>query len=181
MRNQDTTVRCICKDFKCKSIGSSLTLYAVVDLIRMISKNSVRFTVGVLLLFTSVIFVASSCKKDDTEDIAQYYVDFTIFINEPAYINLNAIGGWMYINAGTKGIIIYRRSQTEFTALERNCTYDPNASCSIVEVLSGISAIDSCCTSRFSIFDGSVMNGPATRPLYQYRTTFDGVALRVFN
>jgi len=87
----------------------------------------------------------------------------------------------MYVNAGTKGIIIYRKSTTEFTASERNCTYDPNASCSIVEVLSGISAIDSCCTSRFSIFDGSVINGPATKPLYQYRTLFDGNALRVYN
>jgi nitrite reductase/ring-hydroxylating ferredoxin subunit len=147
----------------------------------MKSGKSFLFTLTVAFLFTSVIFFASSCKKDDTDDIAQYYVDFTIFINEPAYINLNAVGGWMYINAGTKGIIIYRRSQTEFTALERNCTYDPNAACSLVEVLSGISAVDSCCTSRFSIFDGSVINGPATRPLYQYRTTFDGVALRVFN
>jgi nitrite reductase/ring-hydroxylating ferredoxin subunit len=147
----------------------------------MTSSKSILFTGTVALLFASVVFFSSSCKKDDTDDIAQYYVDFTIFINEPAYINLNAIGGWMYINAGTKGIIIYRRTQTEFTALERNCTYDPNASCSIIEVLSGISAIDSCCTSRFSIFDGSVINGPATRPLYQYRTTFDGIALRVFN
>jgi hypothetical protein len=147
----------------------------------MTSSKSILFTGTVVLLFASVVFFSSSCKKDDTDDIAQYYVDFTIFINEPAYINLNAIGGWMYINAGTKGIIIYRRTQTEFTALERNCTYDPNASCSIIEVLSGISAIDSCCTSRFSIFDGSIINGPATRPLYQYRTTFDGIALRVFN
>ncbi len=147
----------------------------------MTSGKSILFTGTVALLFASVVFFSSSCKKDDTDDIAQYYVDFTIFINEPAYINLNAVGGWMYINAGTKGIIIYRRTQTEFTALERNCTYDPNASCSIIEVLSGISAIDSCCTSRFSIFDGSVINGPATRPLYQYRTTFDGIALRVFN
>jgi nitrite reductase/ring-hydroxylating ferredoxin subunit len=147
----------------------------------MNSGKSILFTGAVVLLFTSVVLFSSSCKKDETDDIAQYYVDFTIFINEPAYINLNAVGGWMYINAGTKGIIIYRRSQTEFTALERNCTYDPNASCSLIEVQSGISAIDSCCTSRFSIFDGSVLNGPATRPLYQYRTTFDGIALRVFN
>jgi len=147
----------------------------------MNSGKSILFTGAVVLLFTSVMLFSSSCKKDETDDIAQYYVDFTIFINEPAYINLNAVGGWMYINAGTKGIIIYRRSQTEFTALERNCTYDPNASCSLIEVQSGISAIDSCCTSRFSIFDGSVLNGPATRPLYQYRTTFDGIALRVFN
>ena len=132
-----------------------------------------------LLIISGILFHA--CKKDESADVAQNYVDFTLYINEPSNVALNAVGGWVYVNAGTKGIIIYRRSQVEFTALERNCTYDPNAACSIVEVLSGISSIDSCCNSRFSIYDGSVINGPATTPLYQYNTTFDGVALRVFN
>jgi len=133
----------------------------------------------IMLIFSAIIFQA--CKKDESSDVAQNYVDFTLYLNEPSNIALNAVGGWAYVNAGTKGIIIYRRSQVEFTALERNCTYDPNAACAIVDVLSGISSIDSCCSSRFSIYDGSVINGPATQPLYQYNTYYDGVALRVFN
>lgn len=131
-----------------------------------------------LVLF---LLLGNACDKDETNDIAQYYVDFTIYLNEPANVPLTVVGGWMYVNAGTKGIILYRRSTNEFTASERNCTYDPTASCAIVQVLSGISAIDSCCSSRFSIFDGSVINGPATRPLYQYKTLFNGNALRVYN
>lgn len=131
------------------------------------------------VLFLTGFF--SSCKKDEDNDVAQYHVDFTIYLNQPAFVNLNVVGGWIYYNAGTEGMIIYRRSTTEFTALERNCSYDPNASCSIVQVLSGITAIDSCCTSRFSIADGSVLNGPATQPLYQYRTQYDGQTLRVYN
>ncbi|MFM7054470.1 MAG: hypothetical protein ACKOKB_05935 [Bacteroidota bacterium] len=138
-------------------------------------KLSKVFILSLLFLFLG------SCSKDETNDIAQYYVDFTIYLNEPACVDLTVVGGWMYVNAGTKGVIIYRKSTTEFTASERNCTYDPTASCSIVQVLSGISAIDSCCSSRFSIFDGSVINGPATRPLYQYKTLYDGNALRVYN
>lgn len=128
----------------------------------------------------AVLLLIGSCKKDNN-DVAQNRVDYYLYINEPSNIALNAIGGWLYIPAGTKGIIVYRRAQNEFTALERNCTYDPNAACSLVKVLSGISAIDSCCSSRFSIFDGSVINGPATQPLYTYNTTFDGVTLRIFN
>jgi len=135
--------------------------------------------IALVLGLTALIFQA--CKKDESSDVAQNYVDFTLYLNEPSNIALNAVGGWAYVNAGTKGIIIYRRSQVEFTALERNCTYDPNAACAIVDVLSGISSIDSCCSSRFSIYDGSVINGPATQPLYQYNTYYDGVALRVFN
>jgi nitrite reductase/ring-hydroxylating ferredoxin subunit len=142
-------------------------------------KSLIPVIAGCILLVTGF---TTSCKKDnDSPDVAQNYVDYTLYINEPANIALNAVGGWMYVNAGTKGIIVYRRSQTEFTALERNCTYDPNASCSIVEVVSGITSIDSCCTSRFSIFDGSILNGPATQPLYQYNTYFDGTILRIYN
>lgn len=133
------------------------------------------------LLAFVIVISSSSCKKDEKNDVAQFYVDFTLYMNEPSNIALNSVGGWVYVNAGTKGIIIYRRAPSEFTALERNCTYDPNATCAIVQVLSGITSIDSCCTSRFSIFDGSVLNGPATQPLYQYRTFYDGNALRVSN
>ncbi len=139
------------------------------------------FRMVLFLIAISGLFFLASCKKDNTNDIAQNYVDYYLYINEPSNIALNAVGGWKYIPAGTKGIIVYRRSQNEFTALERNCTFDPNATCSLVEVLSGISSIDSCCTSRFSIYDGSVINGPATQPLYQYQTYFDGVTLRIFN
>lgn len=141
--------------------------------------TTTTFKITAFLLLTAFTF--SACKKDDKNDIAQNYVDFYLYINEPSNITLNAVGGWVYVAAGTKGIIVYRRSQSEFTALERNCSYDPSTTCSIVEVLSGISAIDSCCNSRFSIYDGSVINGPATQPLYQYNTTYDGSALRIYN
>ena len=137
-------------------------------------------TVAIAMLATIGLLTAT-CKKDDNPDVAQNYVDYTLYLSEPSNIALNAVGGWQYVNAGTKGIIVYRRSQNEFTALERNCTYDPNASCSIVEVVSGITSVDSCCTSKFSIYDGSVLNGPATQPLYQYNTFFDGNALRIYN
>jgi nitrite reductase/ring-hydroxylating ferredoxin subunit len=142
------------------------------------NKHSFKYLFALIALSS---YVVSSCKKDNTNDVAQNYVDFYLYLNEPSNIALNAVGGWLYVNQGTKGIIVYRRALNEFTALERNCTYDPTASCATVQVVSGITAIDSCCTSRFSIYDGSIINGPATQPLYQYSTTFDGNALRVYN
>jgi nitrite reductase/ring-hydroxylating ferredoxin subunit len=128
-----------------------------------------------------LMLAVTSCKKDDSNDIAREPVDFYLYLSDPLNIALNAVGGWVYVNAGTKGIIVYRRSQVDFTALERNCSFDPAASCSLVEVTAGITAIDSCCTSRFSIYDGSVINGPANKPLYTYNTFFDGVTLRIYN
>ncbi len=139
-----------------------------------------RFLLSSLLLILMGLTV-NSCSKDDSNDIAREPVDFYLYLSDPLNISLNAVGGWVYVNAGTKGVIVYRRSQVDFTALERNCSFDPMAACSQVEITAGIIAIDSCCTSRFSIYDGSVINGPANRPLYTYRTYFDGVTLRVYN
>lgn len=137
------------------------------------------FNKSSLVFISMLVFFA--CSKDKSNDVAQNYVDVYLYLNEPSNFPLNAVGGSMYVNAGTKGIIVYRRAQNEFTALERNCTYDPAATCSIVEVVSGITAIDSCCSSRFSIYDGSVINGPATEPLFQYNTSFDGNILRIYS
>ncbi|HEX5003149.1 MAG TPA: hypothetical protein VFW78_11690 [Bacteroidia bacterium] len=125
----------------------------------------------IMLLCVTTAFL--SCKKESSNDIAQYPVDFYLNLNEPSNISLNAVGGVLYLSGGTKGIIIYRRSISEFNAIERNCPYDPNASCSLIQIQSGITAIDSCCGSKFSIYDGSVINGPAATPLYFYYTQYD--------
>lgn len=127
-----------------------------------------------ILALMLVAAVFTSCKDDDSNDIAQYPVDFTIYLNEPAYINLNAVGGSIYLSGvGTKGIIIYRKSTTEFNAVEQNCSFDPDKACSKVKIESGITAKDSCCGSKFSIYDGSVISGPAARPLFLYQTVYN--------
>lgn len=134
---------------------------------------------------TCLVLVVCSCKKDK-DRITGGYTNIYIYTSDPTFTPLNAVGGWTYYpavaDAGLKGLIIYRSSQESFFAYDRACTYDTQASCALVEMeSSGITAIDSCCNSRFGITDGSVLNGPATQPLIQYRTTFDGSALHIFN
>jgi len=41
--------------------------------------------------------------------------------------------------------------------------------------------VDTCCHSKFQLYDGSVTNGPAVTPLKAYNTTFDGSTLHIFN
>ena len=69
-------------------------------------------------------------------------------------------------------------------AYDRNCTYhssDP-APCATVYVdSSNIIAVDSCCHSQFSMYDGTVLQTPATLPLKSYHTTFDGNVLHIYN
>ncbi len=141
-----------------------------------------RFSPTALIFF--ILFSASCSKKKDT--IQGGYVDVTLYSSDPSFFPLNTVNGWTYYDngssSGLKGLIIFRQTQDEFAAYDRACTYDPTASCALLEVeSSGLTAVDSCCGSRFQITDGVVLKGPAAQMLIQYRTSFDGSVLHIFN
>jgi nitrite reductase/ring-hydroxylating ferredoxin subunit len=137
----------------------------------------------ILFLFSSFLFINNSCKKDKKEDlIPNVFVDFYINVNSTQYLELHSINGWVNVTGGVRGIIIYRKSIDEFMVYERNCTYQPSNTCAKVSVdNTNLMAVDSCCGSKFLLTDGSVIQDPATYPLKQYRNTFDGTTLHVFN
>jgi nitrite reductase/ring-hydroxylating ferredoxin subunit len=109
-------------------------------------------------------------------------VNVIIHLNDPAYVKLNAVGGWAYVDGGVRGIIVYRRATEEFAAFDRNCTYMPSNECATVYVdKSGSTAVDTCCGSKFLIYDGTVQKGPATIGLKPYHTTLDGSVLYISN
>lgn len=124
-----------------------------------------------------------SCGKKQAHDsIPEVPVNLYIDINSTMYIELNTIGGWVYLTGGYKGILIYRIAVDEFVAYDRACPYDPFETCARIAMdPSGLTCSDSCCTSKFGILDGSVINGPATIPLKRYNTFYDGSVLSVSN
>ena len=132
-------------------------------------------TAGILL---------GSCKKEESTDVSGIpfvQVEVNINLNNPAYFDLSIPGGWIYYPAGSKGLIIYRKNQTDFIAMDRHCPYRPQDGCSVDVDQSAVFAEDDCCGSQFGINDGSILQGPATQSLRIYNTTYDGVFLRVFN
>ncbi|MBU0487298.1 MAG: hypothetical protein KKA07_13145 [Bacteroidetes bacterium] len=128
-----------------------------------------------------ILFSLLACKKDN-DRIPEVAVDITIYISQPSFTNLQAINGWVYITGGVRGIILYRASQEEIFAFERDCPYRPFDDCARIEVEeSGLIAVDSCCMSRFLLTDGTPIEGPASLPMKQYHTTFDGSVLYIYN
>lgn len=140
-----------------------------------------RFKLQIKLVFFAPLFIltwllfAFSCKKSSQVDsIPSVPVNLTVPLSLPQYSALNAIGNHVNINGGYKGIIIYRRTLDQFVAFERACPYDPTTSGAIVEAdSSGILVVDRHCGSKFNLFDGSVVNGPATRGLKPYNVDYD--------
>lgn len=128
------------------------------------------------------LFSLACSKDDDNSNIPLVSVNYYIHVNDPAYNAVTVPGGWMYLNGGSRGIILYRASNDQFKAYDRHCTFQPTSTCALVSVeTNNITAFDDCCGSKFLLTDGSVTKNPANLPLKQYQTTFDGSVLHVYN
>jgi len=131
-----------------------------------------------------VILVMVSCSKEETTHptIPEVVVNFFINPNSTEYLGLNAPGGWEYLTGGYRGILIYRLSIDEFLAFERTCPWDPEEPDARIEVEeSGLTLHCPACNSKYIILDGSPYEGPSLYLLKQYRTTYDGNLLYVYN
>jgi nitrite reductase/ring-hydroxylating ferredoxin subunit len=137
-----------------------------------------------LLILLPILF---SCKKENINQqlgIPYVNVDRYILLNDPNSLSLNAVGGFLYLNAGSRGIIVYHRAFEEYVAFDRHCTYNTSDACGKVSLDSTSNVIlnCACCASKFSLIDGSVLNGPSLNPLLQYNAKISGPAtLHIYN
>ena len=138
----------------------------------------------------SVLFVFGSCKKEDPQneipdvpdEIPDVPVNFSLDPNSTQYLELNVVNGWVYLTGGYRGILVFRKSVTEFMAYERACPYDWDLANARLEVdVSGITAVCPSCQSKFILLDGSPYEGPSPYPMKQYQTTYDGILLYIYN
>jgi hypothetical protein len=110
--------------------------------------------------------------------------DITIDITLPSYLNLTGVGGWAYVNGGSRGIIVYRRAIDEFVAFDRHSPADPDGTCLFPlypDSDNFLQLNDTCNNAKFSLYDGSPVSN-SQFGLRQYRTVFNGTdLLRIYN
>jgi len=148
------------------------------NILRLQSRPVIFLSCLILLIGEGATF--SGCKKDK-EQIPDVYVDIYLYATDPAFSPLNVISGYAYVAGGSKGILVYRKSQNEFLAYDRHCTYKVSEGNQVVVDASGLLAVDSKCGSKFLITDGSVNQSPAVNPLKRYQSSFDGTVLHIYN
>jgi nitrite reductase/ring-hydroxylating ferredoxin subunit len=136
-----------------------------------------------LCLLSALFFITSSCKKETKQGVPFVAVDIRLYSSDPSFVGLNAVGGWTYVDGGNRGILIYRKTTSEFNAFDRSCTYNATAVNEQVSVekANNVIATDAHCGSKFLMTDGSVSQGPAGLPLKAYQTSFDGTMLHIYN
>lgn len=131
------------------------------------------------LLLILIVFLAG-CRRDNT-DIPYVSFDFTININEPSFFDLQVVGGHETVVGGSLGIIIYRSNFDQFVALERHSPYNVEENCQVSVTEDDITIEDPCSGSQWVITDGSIISGPTSQGLLQYKTVFNNPYLRVYN
>lgn len=142
-------------------------------------------------LFLSILIIIlgmSSCNDTPyNPNIPDGYFNFSIEPNSTFYYELNTVSGWMYIKPPTftqsRGIIVYRYSQDEFKAYERQSPNEPNYCGEYSRLIVDFPfVIDTCLDVKYSILDGSIVTeGYQGYPLIQYHTQYDGTELRIYN
>lgn len=129
-----------------------------------------------------LILLAGCAKEDNPNEIPYVAVSFVILPNSTEYLELNGVGGWVYLTGGYRGIIVYRKSIDEFMAFERACPNDWEAADARIDVeTSGITMVCPSCQSKFIVIDGTPFEGPSHYPMKQYQTQYDGAQLYVTN
>jgi len=134
------------------------------------------------LSILSILFTFSTCNTKD-DYIQEVYVNINVDLNLPEYSNLQASGNSIFIDGGVEGIIIYHGVGNYYKVYDRNCSYEPSLTCSVIDSVNTGFAYCGCCPSMFSLEeDGVTRNGPALLPLKSYNLSLgNNNILRIFN
>lgn len=136
------------------------------------------------ILFIAFAISLTQCKKNKIHPVPDIPFDLTIDINLPSYNALIGVGNWTYVNGGSRGIIVYRRSIDEFVAFDRHSPADPDGICPqplVPDIDNFLQLNDACSSAKFSLYDGSPISG-SEFGLRQYQTSYNGTNLvRIYN
>jgi nitrite reductase/ring-hydroxylating ferredoxin subunit len=148
-----------------------------------------------LITLIFAITISSCNKKNDV--IPDVYVDFTLDLSDPEFVDLNGLGGSDTINYRTNnwgrksagydynGIIV-TSGLDEFYAYDRTCPHDYAVNNLSVQVrLDKVNFAKAVCPKCGSVYElmsyGTPSSGVSRYPLKNYKTSFDGRFVRVWN
>jgi nitrite reductase/ring-hydroxylating ferredoxin subunit len=139
----------------------------------------------VIAVFIGILFLPG-CRRPDYGLYPNVFVDEYLIINNPAYFNLTVTGGWIYHDAGFRGLVVYRRffnnDVNDFIAYDRGCPIHFDDACGFLDVESDDFTVTCRCGQHtYNIFDGGPMDKTETPPLFFYRTTFVNGVIHIRN
>jgi nitrite reductase/ring-hydroxylating ferredoxin subunit len=147
-----------------------------------------------IIAVTTVLLI--SCKKSKYDVIPDVYVDFIIDLSDPEFFVLNAATNSMIVTSATNnlgyraagygenGIIVHRSAMgDEFYAYDRTCPHDYAVNGLSIKVnVDFLNALCPKCSTNYSLeIGGTPISGPGRYPLKNYKTSFNGQSVHVWN
>ncbi len=142
----------------------------------------------------TIAISASSCENSKNDVIPDVYVNFSLNINDPQFLDLNGIGGTVTVNASTNNLgssaagydgngIIIHSGPDAYYAYDRTCPHDYEVNGLSVRInINGIYAECPKCGTTYALpAGGTPASGIGRYPLKNYRTSFDGRYIFVTN
>ncbi len=144
-------------------------------------------TLLLILLLTASL---QGCKDvHENPNYPNAIINITINLNQIDYYDLRVVSGYTYLTSDpmstSRGLIVYRLSQDEFRAYDRlppnnpDCR-DNNGNLTRL-VVDFPFVVDNCNDIKYNIINGDIFEGDGIYPLIQYRTSFDGYEVHIFN
>ena len=138
--------------------------------------------------------ILNSCENSKNDVIPDVYVNFTISLTDPEFVDLNAIGGSVGVDASTNNLgyaaagydgngIIVHSGPDVYYAYDRTCPHDYAVNGLSVKInIDGIYAICPKCSTNYALpAGGTPASGVGRYPLKNYKTSFDGRFITVWN
>ena len=158
----------------------------------MASDSKIR----IFFIITVLAISLGACKKKN-DVIPDTYVNFTLDLNDPEFVNLSGFGGSVIVGSTTNnwgpaaagydgnGIIICFGVE-EFYAYDRTCPHDyvVNSLSIKVNIDPGNSTIAICpkCGTKYGLTEGGTpASGVGRYPLKNYKTRQQGNSVTVWN
>jgi nitrite reductase/ring-hydroxylating ferredoxin subunit len=134
-----------------------------------------------ILLIVIVALTCFSCGKSG-DVIPNVAINFQASLTDPRLSALNVPGGVVLISGyGVAGLILYRGSDGSYAAYDRCSSYMPQNKCAVTLDSGNFTVTDPCSGSKFALFDGSPVKGPATKSLKSYSTNVSNFQIFVSN
>ncbi|MPS73285.1 MAG: hypothetical protein E2590_09070 [Chryseobacterium sp.] len=147
-------------------------------------------TKKIALLFTLFLIISSlsiinSCReRDDTVScFPDSVISVQLNLSLPQYYTLQNVGGWLYIDeqqSGTRGLIVYRRSNTVFMIYDRNAPHLCPDNDTTLEVKDGTSINCPKDGAQWFLSSGEPTKIAKTAPK-TYGYSFTGNILSIYN
>ncbi|PID68582.1 MAG: hypothetical protein CR989_04875 [Flavobacteriales bacterium] len=134
-------------------------------------------------IFILLIFVALSCSNsdDNNPNLPDVAVNKTLYLNNPSNNNLLFAGGYVEINGGIKGIVVYRGNNDTFYAYDLACPHLAVDSCDKMIIEDGIFLVCTCDNTKFALALGGAPQSDTKYAAKAYNVIQEGKKLIITN